>query len=87
MCAGKSGGREGTLGKHCYSQENECDSVYPLVPLQALGGLRCPCSRGGQAARQTGWGEQTVRVWVLRGDQGSAALMYYCLTHDHPCFQ
>lgn len=30
-CAGRSGGREGTLGKRSHSQENKCDSVYPLV--------------------------------------------------------
>lgn len=37
-CAGRSAGREGTLGKHSYSQENECDSVYPLVHYKSWEG-------------------------------------------------
>lgn len=59
-CAGRSGGREGTLGKHSYSQENKHDSVYPLVPYKPWEGYAVLPGEGKRLGRWAGVSEPSV---------------------------
>lgn len=70
MCVGKCSGREGTLGKHSYTWEEERGSVYK--PWEGYAVL--VLEEGERPSRWVGVSEPSV----FRGDQ---ALMCYHLTH------